>query len=49
MEEITNFIISEYESKHYDADEMLETNNKLIEWLADSNDMLREQWGIKEK
>lgn len=47
MENIKNFIISEYESKHYSLDEMLAANKELVEWLEGSNDYLneeKEQW-----
>ena len=48
MEDIKNFINSEYESKHYNVDEMIETNKGIIKWLEESNDSLikdEEEWG----
>lgn len=42
MESIKDFICSEYESKKYSIPEIVDTNNKLIEWLQDSNKILLE-------
>lgn len=47
MERIKQAIISEYESYHYDADEMVETNKQLIKWLEESNKSLQSEWNLE--
>lgn len=42
MERIQDFICSEYESKKYSLSEIVDTNNKLIDWLQDNNKILLE-------
>lgn len=45
MESIEEYINSYYTSHHYSSDEIIQANNKLIEYLKDTNDNIRMEWG----
>lgn len=46
MGDIKEYIDSHYTSNHYSIDEIIQANNELIEYLKETNNIIRKEWSI---
>lgn len=46
MDDIKEYINSYYTSYHYSGDEIIQANNELINYLTDTNNIIKNEWSL---